>query len=109
MELMITVEPIPLQADTEGTFRVGGTRVTLETIVTAFKEGATAEEIAYQYPSVKLADIYAVISYYLRQQPEVDTYLEQVALEANELRKQMEARFDPTGVRDRLLARQREK
>jgi uncharacterized protein (DUF433 family) len=33
------------------------TRVTLETIIAAFNEGATTEEIALQYPSVPLADV----------------------------------------------------
>ena len=39
-------EPIPLVADADGVIRVRGTRVTMETILTAFDEGATAEEIA---------------------------------------------------------------
>ena len=53
--LMIAAEPIPLEADGEGVVRVGGTRVTLDTVVAAFNEGATAEEIVYQYPSLDLA------------------------------------------------------
>jgi hypothetical protein len=47
--------------------RVSKTRVPLDTIIAAFSEGATAEEIAYQYPVVPLADIYAVIGYYLHR------------------------------------------
>ncbi|MEP0758427.1 DUF433 domain-containing protein [Trichocoleus sp. DQ-A2] len=43
---------------------MGGTRVTLDTVVAAFNSGATAEEIVFQYPSLQLANIYAVISYY---------------------------------------------
>lgn len=54
---------------------VGGTRVTLDTLVAAFDAGATAEEIAQQYPSVALADVYAVIAYYLLHQPEIQAYL----------------------------------
>ena len=50
--------------------------MTLDTIVAAFKHGATAEEIAYQYPSVQLADIYATITYYLRKTDEVNDYLD---------------------------------
>ena len=73
--LMIAAEPIPLEADGEGVVRVGGTRVTLDTVVAAFNEGATAEEIVYQYPSLDLADVYAVIAYYLQRRPEVEAYL----------------------------------
>jgi uncharacterized protein (DUF433 family) len=42
-------------------------------MVAAFDAGGTAEEIAQQYPSVTLADIYwvIVIAYYLRHQSQV--------------------------------------
>ena len=39
-----------------------------------FAEGATAEEIAQQHPTLALADIYAVLSYYLRRREEADAY-----------------------------------
>jgi uncharacterized protein (DUF433 family) len=98
-------EVIPLSTDNDGVIRVGNTRVTLDTIVAAFKEGATAEEIAYQYPTVSLADIYSVIGYYLRQKTEVDAYLKRREKFAAEVRRENEARFDATGIRERLLAR----
>lgn len=41
--------------DADGVVRVAGTRVTLDTVVAAFEEGATAEEIAQQYPSLAFA------------------------------------------------------
>jgi hypothetical protein len=74
-------------------------------MVAAFHEGATAEEIAQQYPSLRLADVYAVVGYYLRHQPEVDEYLRQRQQRSVETRRTNEVRFDPAGVRDRLLAR----
>jgi uncharacterized protein (DUF433 family) len=79
--------------------------VALDTIVAAFEEGATAEEIVYQYPALNLADVYSVISHYLRQRPDVEAYLRQRQQRADEVRQQNEARFDPHGVRNRLLAR----
>ena len=48
--LAITAAPIPLEADLDGVVRISGTRVTLDTVVAAFKDGATAEEIVFQYP-----------------------------------------------------------
>ncbi len=105
MTLSVSTERIPLNTDADGVVRVGGTRVTLDTIVGAFEEGATAEEIAQQYSSLNLADVYAVIGYYLRRQTEVKEYLRQRRQQADEVRKQNEARFDPHGVRERLLAR----
>jgi len=87
--------------------RVGGTRVTLDSLVAAFDAGATAEEIAQQYDSVILADVYSVIGYYLRHQSDVRAYLAERQKQAAQSREQDERRFDPKGVRERLLARRR--
>jgi len=98
-------EAVPLEAGADGVIRVGNTRVTLDTVVAAFSQGATAEEIAQRYPSLELADVYQVIGYYLRRPSEVEAYLEERRAHADAVRKENEARFDPRGVRDRLLAR----
>jgi len=98
-------ERVPIQTDADGVIRVGGTRVTLDTIVAAFDAGATAEEIAQQYASVALADVYSVIAYYLRHREKVQDYLAERQRQAAETRAQNERRFDPSGVRERLLAR----
>ena len=104
MTARVTTETIPVETDMNGVIRVGKTRVTLDTIVLAFKDGATAEEIAQQYPSVSLADVYCVIGYYLRRPAEIETYLTRRQQQAKEVRQQNEARFAPTGIRERLLA-----
>jgi uncharacterized protein (DUF433 family) len=62
---------VPIHTDADGVVRVARTRVTLDSIVRAFESGVTAEDIAQQYPSVPLVDVYAVITYYLRHKPEV--------------------------------------
>lgn len=103
---MSTVEVMPLELDRDGVMRVGKTRVTLDTVVAAFNEGATAEEIAQQYPSLNLADIYAVIGYYLRRRGEVEKYLQERQKLAEAVRQENEARFNPVGVREKLLVRQ---
>ena len=105
MPFVIESEPIPLEVNANGVVRVGGTRITLDTVVDAFSQGATAEEITHQYPSLHLADVYAVIAYYLRRREEVESYLQHRQKDADNIRKQNESRFDPNGVRDRLLAR----
>ena len=106
MTLLTTTETIPLNTDSDGVVRVGKTRVTLDTIVVAFTEGATAEEIVQQYPSVLLADVYSVIGYYLRRRAEVEAYLKRRQQHAAEIRQQNESRLDPRGIRERLVARQ---
>ena len=102
-----TTERVPIHTDADGVIRVGGTRVTLDTLVAAFDAGATAEEIVQQYPSVALADVYSVIAYYLRHQHEMQAYVTRRQQQAAQVREQNERRFDPSGVRDRLLARRR--
>jgi uncharacterized protein (DUF433 family) len=97
----------PIHTDADGAIRVGGTRVTLDTVVAAFDAGATAEEIVQQYPSVALADVYSVIGYYLRHPSEVRAYLTQRQQQSVDVRQQNEQRFDPSGIRERLLARRR--
>jgi uncharacterized protein (DUF433 family) len=97
---------IPLRADNDGVIRIDKTRVTLDTVVGAFNDGATAEEIAQQYPTLQLGDIYLVIAYYLRHQAEVEAYLAQRREEADVIRKENKVRFDPRGIRERLIARQ---
>jgi uncharacterized protein (DUF433 family) len=96
---------VPLAADGDGVIRVAGTRVTLDTVAEAFEQGATAEEIVQQYPSVSLADVYWVLGYVLRHQAEVASYLEERAGRRNTIRQENERRFGPQGVRARLLAR----
>lgn len=100
-----TTADVPLATDPHGVVRVGGTRVTLDSIVGAFRSGATAEEIAQQFPTVTLPDVYQVIAYYLRHAAEVDAYLSSRQQEAADLRREIETRFDPRGLRARLLAR----
>jgi uncharacterized protein (DUF433 family) len=107
MTLPLMADPLPLHTDPHGAIRVGGTRVTLDTVVYAFNEGATAEEILERYPSLQLADIHSVISYYLHHRAEVDGYLREREQEAEEIRRKIEAQFDPQGIRERLLARRR--
>jgi uncharacterized protein (DUF433 family) len=101
----ILPEPVPLSTDADGVVRIGNTRVTLDTVVAAFREGATPETIAEQYPSLPLDQVYTVIGYYIRHQEEVNEYLERRRQAAAQVRQENEARFPPVGLRDRLLAR----
>lgn len=105
MTLSIMAESAPLKSNEDGVVLVGKTRVTLDTVVAAFKQGATAEEIVYRYPSLNLADVYATIAFYLNHQPEVEAYLQQRRQKSQEIRATNQAKFDPQGLRDRLLAR----
>jgi hypothetical protein len=59
MTMVVAAEAPPLAADAAGVFHVGNSRVTLDTVIGAFCDGATAEEIADQYPAISLGQVYA--------------------------------------------------
>jgi uncharacterized protein (DUF433 family) len=107
MSLMISTESPPLATDADGVIRVGGTRVSLDSVLFAFLDGSTPEEIAQQYPTLNLADVYAAVAYYLNHRDEVSAYLRDRQTQRDQIRQEVEARFDPRGIRDRLLARRR--
>ena len=106
MALVIEATPVPLETNQHGVVHVRGSRVTLETIVVAFEQDATAEEIVQQYPTLHLADVYAIISYCLRHRAEVAAYLREREARAAGVWRQVERRSPQPGIRDRLLARQ---
>ena len=105
MSALPTTAVVPLVTDSSGAVRVRGTRVLLDTIITAFRAGATAEEIAQKFPTLALADVYQVIAHYLNHTAELDVYLAGRQAEATGVQREIEGRFDPVGVRARLLAR----
>lgn len=100
-----TTERVPLMAAAGGVVLVEGTRVPLDLVVEAFNAGEAAEEIALNYPTLRLADIFAVLAYYLHHLEEVDAYVAERRQEAVDLRARIQSRFDPRGIRERLLAR----
>jgi uncharacterized protein (DUF433 family) len=107
MTLTVAAEPAPIRVERDGTARIGGTRVTLDTIVAVYDGGATPSEIAERFPSLGLADVYAVLSYVLRHRSEVDAYLREREQRAQRARAHSESRRPQAGVRERLLARGR--
>ncbi len=100
-------QTIPLQTDEYGTVRVGKTRVRLDTVIYAFKQGYTPEEIVLHYDALSLPDVYMTIAYYLNHQESVEQYLQQQLEEAEALRREIESKPDYQAFRERILARQR--
>lgn len=105
MPLQITNHPVPLQTDECGVVRVGGTRVSLDSVIHQYVMGATAEQIADDFPTLDLADIHDTISYYLRHRCDVEAYLADQRRQADELRKTLEADPQNQILRQRLMER----
>jgi uncharacterized protein (DUF433 family) len=103
MKFTIAETKPPLSVDADGVIRINNTRVTLRTLITAHKQGATPEEIGEQFPTLNLADIYLTIGYYLIHASEIDEYLSSQEQLADELRRQSESSFRSSDLYQRLL------
>ena len=102
--MTIQAEAPPLKMDSDGTIRVGGTRVTLESVIELYKDGYTAERLGEAFLSLSLGDIHTVIGYYLRHRDEVEAYLQRQQREADDIRRQVEAMPGNPELRQRLQA-----
>jgi len=96
----------PPRWDEAGGIRIGQSRVTLDSLLAAYHQGATPEEIAVQYSVLTLEEIYAAIAYYLANQQQIDQYLEERHHRAEQRRQVLAQRHNLMGLRERLLARQ---
>lgn len=56
-----------------GGYYVAGSRVSLDSVVYAFREGESAEAIQQNFPALTLEQVYGAIAFYLRHQLEVDS------------------------------------
>lgn len=106
MNVVIRTDAPPLRSDGSGGLRVGPSRVLLELVIRAFQDGATPEAIVQRYPTTTLADIYAVVAYFLRHQEEIEAYLDDREAKAVDVRREIEGRQGDLGsLRRRLLDR----
>jgi uncharacterized protein (DUF433 family) len=105
IEMNFEPQVVPLTTDESGTIRVGEMRVRLDTVVYAFNQGYTAEQIVDHYPALQLVDVYAVITYYLGHRPAVDDYIQQREREADKIRYEIQSQPEYQAFREKLLAR----
>jgi uncharacterized protein (DUF433 family) len=81
----------PLSEDEHGGLRVGKSRVLLEMVLVAHRQGATAEDITRMYSTLESADVYAVLAWALRHPADAEAYLRRREEEASEVRRKLEA------------------
>ena len=67
-----------------GGYYVSGTRVSLDSIVYAYRRGESAESIRQNFPSLSLVQVYGAITFYLSNQQAVDAYLAETEREWDE-------------------------
>lgn len=97
---------VPLRFDESGAVRVGKSRVLLVLVIHAFQDGATPETIVQSYDTLQLADVYAVLAYYLTHKQDVEEYLQRNEDKAAAIQRKIEAEQPSwTEWRAQLLAR----
>jgi uncharacterized protein (DUF433 family) len=94
----------PLRVDEGGAVRVGKSRVSLDVVVDQYENGMTPEDIVRAYDTLVLADVHAVIAYYLRHRDAVRAYLKRRGEDADALRARIETER-PRISREELMAR----
>src|SRR6266545_7053597 len=73
--IMVALEEtisVPLAVTEQGTIRIKGSRVSLDSVIHHFKLGATAEQIVQSFPSLSLGDVYSSIAYYLTHRQDIE-------------------------------------
>jgi uncharacterized protein (DUF433 family) len=90
----------------EGGYWVAGTRVSLDSLVYAFRDGQTAESLAQSFPVLTLEQVYGAIAYYLANHDVIDAYLIQQEGEFAKLQKDLRQR-DPMFYQKLADARRR--
>jgi uncharacterized protein (DUF433 family) len=104
--LVIDPQPVPIYSDERGDLRVGQSRVLLDLVINAFREGLTPDAIVRRYDTLQIAEVYGAITYYLTHLDEIDRYLQAREEEAQAVRAKIEAGQPPRpGFRDELLRR----
>src|SRR4051794_16146866 len=59
----------------DGNYYLAGTRISLDSIVHAFRRGESPETICQNFELLHLEEVYGAIAYYLANQAEIDVYL----------------------------------
>ena len=95
----------------EGAYYIAGSRVSLASIIYAFREGASPETIRQNFPSLSLAQVYGAIAFYLSHPRESEAYLRELERKWQELERsgqppgdELQAKLEQ--ARQRLFAEQ---
>ena len=95
----------------DGAYYVAASRVSLASIVYEYRDGAAAETIRQNFPTLSLEQIHGAIAFYLGHEPEVEAYLQELEKKWDELEKaarpvdpELASRIEE--ARKRLLAKQ---
>lgn len=83
-----------------GGYYVIGSRVSLESVIYPFLDGASPETIVDEFPTLSLEQVYGAVTFYLANRAEIDAYLTETEKLWEEARKNQSP--IPPALRERL-------
>lgn len=83
--------------------RLAGHRIGIDDVLSMYVQGATANDIQARFPTLRLEEIYATLTYYHAHQTTIDEYLQQVDRWREE--RQQYAEMHPSPLAQRIQAR----
>lgn len=75
----------------DGNWYVGNSRVEIYSVIAAWLQGDSPEEVQSSFPVLSLAEVYATILYYLEHRDELDTFFHTVDVAYQEQKVSAEA------------------
>lgn len=95
----------------EGVYRIADSRVSLDSVVYAWRDGLSLESIRENFPVLSLEEVYGAITFYLANQEEIDKYLSQSEAEFETARQRSieQLRQNKPQLHERLIAQKRQK
>jgi len=90
----------------DGGYYLTGSRISLESVIRLFLDGASPETIVDEYPTLSLEQVYGAITFYLANRAKIDAYMAESEGLWEESRKNQSA--IPASLRERLERARRE-
>lgn len=84
-----------VERTSEGSWRVSGSRVSLDSVIHAYWEGLSPEQITTEFPTLSLEQVHGAIAFYLHNRGEMDRYLTAQEGRWEELRRESEIKHGP--------------
>ncbi len=74
-EIRMAYPASPYIDERNGGLYVAGTRVSLDSVVIHFQEGASPDKIVHSFSTLKLSQVYGAIAYYLENEEVISKYV----------------------------------
>ena len=109
MKIAFENQTSPLVVNDHGVVMMRGTRVPLDSVIGEHLDGASPEQIVANFTTLRLADVYYAIGYYLLHRAEVDAYLGKREEESRRMREEITSQPEYRQMVDRMKARAKER